>query len=126
MVIVTNFPATYRTRPVIFRTSLLYTSPITNASVSTKRQVRSGDVDLPPRRIVFGATSDLGRSNSPWPSLEFAAQDALDFFVIAGSTLRVEQEIVTDEYQYLSLPLSLFPHPLTRSSHFKISFARSF
>lgn len=42
---------------------------------------------VPVRKLSFGATSDLGQSNLPWPSLYSAAQDQFDLFLIAGNSL---------------------------------------
>lgn len=39
------------------------------------------------RKIRFGAASDFGMTNYPYPSLAFAAQERFDFFILAGNTL---------------------------------------
>jgi hypothetical protein len=40
-----------------------------------------------PRRITFGATSSLGRTNAPWPTLGRAAQQNFDFFLLLGDSI---------------------------------------
>eukprot|EP01128_Nolandella_sp_AFSM9_P002026 TRINITY_DN12418_c0_g1_i1.p1 TRINITY_DN12418_c0_g1~~TRINITY_DN12418_c0_g1_i1.p1 ORF type:complete len:815 (-),score=136.47 TRINITY_DN12418_c0_g1_i1:126-2570(-) len=86
-VVYTNPPEpSFRSLPTRFRTQPL-------SSSQRKRAGMQSGVDDSVPRIRFGATSDLGYTNAPWPSLSHAAREDLDFFLIAGNSLRVEEEL---------------------------------
>lgn len=54
--------------------------------------------DAPLRKIVFGATNCFG-GNWPFPSLQFAAEERLDFFLLLGDTVYADGAATQEEYR---------------------------
>ena len=54
--------------------------------------------DASSRKIVFGATSCFG-GNWPFPSVQYAADERLDFFLLLGDTVYADGAITTDDYR---------------------------
>jgi len=54
--------------------------------------------DAPSRRVVFGATSCFG-GNWPFPSMDFAADERLDFFLLLGDTVYADGATTLEEYR---------------------------
>lgn len=51
------------------------------------------------RKIVFGATSCFGAADFPFPSLQSAAGERLDFFVLLGDTVYADGAETFEEFQ---------------------------
>ncbi|MCP4868417.1 MAG: hypothetical protein GY898_06840 [Proteobacteria bacterium] len=56
-----------------------------------------GDADFRP--ITFGASSCLGHTGRPFPSLSRAAEESLDFFCLLGDTVYADNADVPSEYR---------------------------
>ncbi len=61
-------------------------------------RVRTATAPGDGRQIVFGATSCLG-GNEPWPSLQVAATENLDFFALLGDTIYADGARSLEDYR---------------------------
>jgi ABC-type multidrug transport system ATPase subunit/phosphodiesterase/alkaline phosphatase D-like protein len=52
-----------------------------------------------PRKITFGATCCLGRTNAPFESLNFAAQEQFDFFMLLGNSAYCDGAASPQQFQ---------------------------
>lgn len=66
------------------------------SAVGRFRTAQATDASL--RKIVFGATSCFG-GNWPFPSLQFAADERLDFFLLLGDTVYADGASTVEEYR---------------------------
>lgn len=60
------------------------------------RTAPTSDADV--RKIVFGATSCFG-GNWPFPSMQYAADERLDFFLLLGDTVYADGSSTVEEYR---------------------------
>lgn len=51
------------------------------------------------RVIVFGATSCLGYTGAPWPTLSHAAESELDFFLLGGDAVYADGSVTRADYE---------------------------
>jgi alkaline phosphatase D len=51
------------------------------------------------RRLIFGASSCLGSTGRPYPSLSRASEETLDFFCLLGDTVYADGSNVADDYR---------------------------
>ncbi len=51
------------------------------------------------RKLVFGATSCIGRSNAPWPNLLQIPAHELDFLILLGDTVYADEAFSLEEYR---------------------------
>jgi hypothetical protein len=90
----------------------------TRASTVTRFRTALGDTGF--RKLVIGATSCLGSGNPTWPSLNHAATDNADVFLLLGDTVYADGAKTVDDYR------KEWQVPLTNEAFLALSRSTSF